>query len=81
VLAFLKHQRATFDNLLSRYGASEKSFDVLNIKTGALPYYLLYDRHGQLREDLGSGARTEGIKPEELDKEVEQLLAEAGGEE
>lgn len=76
VLKFLKRQQATFDNLLSRYGASEEGFNAFNIKTGALPYYLLYDRQGKLREDLGSGTRIEGLKPEELDKAVEQLLAE-----
>jgi len=78
VLTFLNRQQATFDNLLSRYGASEEGFNALNIKTGALPYYLLYDRQGQLREDLGSGTRTEGLKVEELDKGVEQLLTESG---
>ena len=77
VLKFLREKQATFDNLRSRHGGSEQSFEAFHVKTGALPYYLLYDRQGKLREELGTGTRTEGLKPEELDKAVEELLAEA----
>ena len=76
VLKFLRNQQATFDNLLSRYGASEEGFNTLGIKTGALPYYLLFDRRGKLRDDLGSGTKTEGLKREELDRAVNLLLDE-----
>lgn len=79
VLKLLRSQQATFDNLLSRYGASEEGFNALGIKTGALPYYLLFDRRGKLRDDLGSGTRTEGLKREELDRAVNLLLDEKKG--
>ena len=80
VRTFLRSQRATFDNLLARHGSGEETFSAFGIKTGALPYYLLYDRRGKLREELGSGTRTEGLKPAELERAVETLLAEKHGE-
>jgi len=78
VLKYLQSQQATFDNLISRYGASEEGFNALGIKTGALPYYLLYDRRGRLREDLGTGDRTEGYSQADLDRGVQTLLDEKG---
>ena len=76
VLAFLKKQGATFENLLSRYGGgSDKAFEAFDIKSGALPYYMFFDRQGRLRNELGSGANVQ-LTPQQIDAAVEKLLAE-----
>jgi thiol-disulfide isomerase/thioredoxin len=50
VKAFLEKQRATFDNLLSKWGGDGPSFENFDIRAGTIPHYKLYDRDGQLRE-------------------------------
>ena len=45
---FLAEQHATFDNLRSKQGASDESFESFDIPGGALPCLRLYDRAGTL---------------------------------
>jgi thiol-disulfide isomerase/thioredoxin len=44
---FLDEQGATFENLRSRYGAEDASFEMCSFDDN-LPYYQLYDRDGKL---------------------------------
>lgn len=48
VLKFLTEQQAAFDNLRSKLGKSDESFESFGIPGGALPCLRLYDRQGQL---------------------------------
>ena len=78
VAAFLEQQNAGFDHLITKFGASVESFAKFEIEGSALPYYKLYDRTGKLRYQF-CGDNT-GLKDvlsvEELDKRLEELLAE-----
>lgn len=48
VVKFLTEQQATFDNLRSKTGASDESFESFEIPNGALPCLRLFDRGGQV---------------------------------
>lgn len=48
VVKFLSEQHATFDNLRSKTGASDESFESFEIPNGALPCLRLFDREGQV---------------------------------
>lgn len=48
VVDFLSEQKATFDNLRSKTGASDESFESFEIPNGALPCLRLFDREGQV---------------------------------
>lgn len=48
VVKFLTEQQATFDNLRSKTGASDESFESFEIPNGALPCLRLFDREGQV---------------------------------
>lgn len=78
VLAFLKTQPGTTDNLLSVHGMSVESGVAFDVVGGALPYYKLYDRTGKLRYQFTTNVEgLEGVLPiEELDKRVAELIAE-----
>lgn len=48
VVKFLTEQQAAFDNLRSKTGASDESFESFEIPNGALPCLRLFGRDGQL---------------------------------
>ena len=48
VVKFLTEQRATFDNLRSKSGASDESFESFDLPGGALPCLRLFDREGKV---------------------------------
>ncbi|MCE9545602.1 MAG: TlpA family protein disulfide reductase [Planctomycetia bacterium] len=76
VLAFLSKQHATFDNLVSRYGSSQQSYAAFDIQSGALPYYILFDRAGVRHDTPGPGPTDELLGPANLDRAIEKFLAE-----
>lgn len=69
VEAFLKEQKATFENFLSRYGTGSRSMEVFEID-GGVPHLKLYGRDGKLERTFQSAS----IDPEEVDREVAMLL-------
>lgn len=71
ILDFLQAQGATFDNFISRYGASAESTKAFQIKNDTLPFFKLYDRSGKLQKTLGGG---EAVDTEEVERAVEELL-------
>jgi thiol-disulfide isomerase/thioredoxin len=75
VLDFLVSQKATFQNLISKYDVGPKSFEAFEIEGGNVPYFKLYDRSGKLHTTLGH--TQESIEPADIDEAVERLLDEA----
>lgn len=77
VLTFLREKRATFVNLVSKYGAGSQSVEEFNLR-GDVPLYRLYDRSGKLRYQFS--ADPEGLENgeplENLDQRINELLAE-----
>jgi cytochrome c biogenesis protein CcmG/thiol:disulfide interchange protein DsbE len=77
VLAFLEKEGASFDNLVSEFGAGTKSADELELR-GDVPFYKLYDRAGKLRWQLS--ADPDGLELgdsiEHVDERVSALLSE-----
>jgi thiol-disulfide isomerase/thioredoxin len=74
VLKALQHNRATFDNFISRYGGSDKSAEAFGLEDLVLPKYRLYDRNGEIHSTLRSSGGP--IRPEDIDRAVEALLAQ-----
>lgn len=72
VLEFLTVQGASFENLRADSGASSRTATAFGIENGTIPYVQLYDRAGKLRKTFPAP-----IKPEQIKKAVEELLAEA----
>lgn len=73
-LEFLKKHKATFANLMSRYGGEEEGMEAFDIDGGALPHFKLYDRRGKLIEKFG------GDPDQPLDHtEVEAAIRKALG--
>jgi thiol-disulfide isomerase/thioredoxin len=68
VLSFLQEQGANFDNLISQYGVGLEGFDAFEIEDGAIPFYKIYDRTGELRHSTHDG--------EEVETLIQQLLNE-----
>jgi thiol-disulfide isomerase/thioredoxin len=69
VREFLAEQGADFENLMSKHdGVNQDAAADFDVE--ALPQYRLYDRQGKLRK------RWEG-QPEQLEQEIQALLAEA----
>jgi thiol-disulfide isomerase/thioredoxin len=77
VLAFLKRQKADFDNLLPEYGAGSRFLEAFDLR-GDVPFYKLYDSQGVLRytfsDDPSGIENCESI--ERIDQRVEDLLGE-----
>jgi len=71
VREFLQAHGATFENFISRHGASPESTQAFGIKNDTLPFFKLYDRNGRLQKTLGGGTRVEA---EEIERAVEELL-------
>ena len=73
----LAARRAVFDNLQSKWGSGEQSFEAFDIKSGTLPEYKLYDRTGQLRETfLVDPSADKQFTPEDIERSVKALLAQ-----
>jgi thiol-disulfide isomerase/thioredoxin len=71
VARFLATQKAEIaTNLISEFGGSPATMEKFEIEGGAVPFYKLYDRRGELRRSFGVPI------PGEIDQAVEQLLAE-----
>ena len=75
-LAFLREQGATFDNLLSKFGTTSKSFKTFDLE--AVPHFKLYDRTGKLRKTSGDPT-ADPFTTEDIEAEVKRLLAEPSG--
>lgn len=70
VREFLAKQGADFENLISKHDSiGQKAWDDFDI--GPLPEYRLYDRQGKLNQKWEANAQ-----PDELEKKIEELLAE-----
>lgn len=64
-------------NLISEFGGSPQSMDVFEISTGAVPYYKLYDRTGELRQTFGvSPSAKKQYTAADIETAVETLLKE-----
>jgi thiol-disulfide isomerase/thioredoxin len=57
-------------NLMSKFGGSSTTMETFEIDGGAVPFYKLYDRKGELRQSFG------GTASGEIDPAVDQLLGE-----
>lgn len=76
VLAFLREQNATIQNLRSAFGSDEKTFEDFEIEGGALPHYKLFDRKGKLYRIFASDPAAEKqFALEEIDAAIAALLA------
>jgi thiol-disulfide isomerase/thioredoxin len=75
VRKFLAENGATFENLISKVGASEESAEEFDFD-GALPHYVLYDREGQVAERISPSDPTRpAFRPDMIDAALEKLLA------
>lgn len=72
VLSALKERNATFDNLIAKADSNTDVFKSFGVPDG-IPYYMLYDRQGQLVHEFGG---TQGKPVAEIDAAVEKLLAQ-----
>jgi thiol-disulfide isomerase/thioredoxin len=78
VKEFLAARRAVFDNLQSKWGSGEQSFEAFDIKSGTLPEYKLYDRSGRLCETfLVDPSADKQFTPEDIERSVKALLAQS----
>ncbi len=74
VLEFLSQQNATCTNLISKYGTTEKSFQVFDISGGAIPHYKLYDRSGTLIAAFGSDDPDRPLNLAEVEAAIREAL-------
>jgi len=75
VLRFLRDQRASTDNFLSRYGTGTRSFEAFAVNQ-AIPYLKLYDRQGRLYKIFGLGG--DDLDPDRIEQAINQLLTQPG---
>ncbi|MGB6043573.1 MAG: TlpA disulfide reductase family protein [Pirellulales bacterium] len=77
VLGFLKQQGATFDNLISPHGPTEKSVEEFG-GVGAVPFYQLFDRRGKLAYQFSAmpDDLVNGQPIERMDARIRELLAD-----
>lgn len=62
-------------NLISEFGGSPKSMEAFEITTGAVPFYKLYDRSGELRQTFGiNPSARKQYTSVDVDAAVEDLL-------
>lgn len=79
VRQFLGEKRATFENLVSKFGGGTESADSFDIP-GEVPFYVLFDRTGKQR--FVFSGQPEGLKVancealDRVDQRVAELLAE-----
>jgi thiol-disulfide isomerase/thioredoxin len=78
VAAFLTSKKgAGATNLISQFGGSPKTMEELEISTGAVPFYKLYDRSGKLRQTFGiQPTAAKQFTAANIEAAVERLLAE-----
>lgn len=75
VREFLKTHHAVFDNLLSKWGSGDQSFEAFAIDSGTLPEYRLYDRNGRLCETFSvDPSADKQFTPEDVEQSVRRLL-------
>jgi thiol-disulfide isomerase/thioredoxin len=72
-LEFLKKQKATFTNLMSRYGGEEEGMEAFEIDGGSLPHFKLYDRRGKLIKSFG-GDPDKPVEHEQVEAEIRKAL-------
>ena len=72
-LEFLKKQKATFTNLISRYGGEEEGMEAFDIDGGTLPHFKLYDRRGKLLKKFG-GDPDQAVDHLEVEAEIRKAL-------
>ncbi len=70
VVKFLTEQQATFDNLRSKTGASDESFEAFDVPGGTLPCLRLFDREGKV-------LKTFAIAPDADKQFTDEDIAEA----
>ena len=79
-LKFLQDQHATFDNLLSKYGGGEASYESYAIPGGSIPHYKLFDRKGVERYTFQVDPLAEKqFSHEDIEAKLKELLAESAG--
>lgn len=62
-------------NLISQFGGSPKSMEAFDITTGAVPFYKLYDRSGELRHTFGiNPSAKKQYTSADIDAAVKDLL-------
>jgi thiol-disulfide isomerase/thioredoxin len=78
VAKFLSDQHANgATNLISQFGGSPRTMDEFEITNGAVPFYKLYDRKGELRQTFGTNPTSKKqFTPADIEAAVEQLLTE-----
>ena len=77
VLAFLRRQGADIENLLSGLGGGPAAMEAFEIEGGALPYYKVFDRKGELRTTFSlDPMAAEQFTPEDIESAVAELLDE-----
>ena len=80
VLKFLQDQHASFDNLLSKYGSGEASYESYAIPGGSIPHYKLYDRKGVERKTFEVDPLAEKqFSHEDIEAKLKELLDEPDG--
>jgi len=68
---FLESQGATFENFISRHGASPDSTRQFQIEDDTLPNVKIYDRQGKLQKTFSGG---EPFEEKDIDQVVQRLL-------
>ncbi len=78
VASFLTSKKAGgATNLISQFGGSSRTMEELEISSGAVPFYKLYDRSGKLRQTFGiQPTAAKQFTAADIEAAVEQLLAE-----
>ena len=77
VLEFLTEHKATFDNMISKFGGEDESFRAYDIDNDALPHYKLYGRDGKLAHKFATEELAEKqFTKEDIEAKVKELLAE-----
>jgi thiol-disulfide isomerase/thioredoxin len=78
VAGFLASKNAGIaTNLISQFGSSPRSMEELDISSGAVPFYKLYDRTGRLRQTFGIVPMAKKqFTTADIEAAVDQLLAE-----
>jgi thiol-disulfide isomerase/thioredoxin len=75
-LEFLKEQKAQFTNLRSKQGAEPEAFEAFDIDGASIPHFKLYDRTGKPVKKFFARDADHPIEHSEIEKAVEELVAE-----
>jgi thiol-disulfide isomerase/thioredoxin len=64
-------------NLMSQFGGSPRTMEEFEVSSGAVPFYKLYDRSGQLRQTFGITPKAaKQFTTADIEAAVEQVLAQ-----